>query len=715
MQPEQKVNVLLVDDHPENLLALEAILDTLGQNLVKAHSGQEALRCLLNQDFAVILLDVQMPGMDGFETATLIRNRERSRHTPIIFLTAFSTSDNLVFKGYSLGAVDYLLKPIDPEILKSKVAVFVDLFKKTAEVKRQAAQLAAINAELRESEERFRSLSACSPVGIFMIDIEGRCTYINSRSQATHKFTLGESLTEGWSRSVHPEDRDWVLANWSAQTLKGQEYCHEFRLLTQEGVVRWVHVRSSPVLSDKRKLIGHVGTIEDITERKQAEEERGRFIREQEARQQAEAANRMKDEFLATLSHELRTPLNSMLGWARLLRTRKFDENTTARALETIERNAKSQAQLIEDILDVSRIIRGKLRLNLRPINLVPIIEATMDAVRPAAEDKSIQLELVVDRSVDLVSVDPDRLQQIVWNLLSNAIKFTPKGGSVEVRLERAGCHAQITVSDTGIGISPDFLPYIFDRFRQADSTTTRSYGGLGLGLAIVHHLVELHGGSIHANSAGEGQGATFTLKLLFAISIPNISIPNRDVHLTAVPNIDTVVHSKTQGVVDAQENRYNNQNTSDSEQGHVMDSNGVAYAEGVGEAIVNLPSLNSLQVLVVDDDTDTRDFLTTVLEQHGAKVTAVASVSEALEALQQLRLDVLVSDIGMPGEDGYELIRLVKALEAARGVKIPAIALTAYASGEERMRALSAGFQIHLPKPVEPAELIAVVANFNP
>lgn len=711
MQPEQKVNVLLVDDHPENLLALEAILDSLGQNLVKAHSGEEALRCLLNQDFAVILLDVQMPGMDGFETATLIRNRQRSRHTPIIFLTAFSTSDTLVFKGYSLGAVDYLLKPISPEILTSKVAVFVDLFKKTAEVKRQAAQLAAVNAELRESEERFRSLSACSPVGIFMIDVEGRCTYTNSTCQATHNFTLGESCSEGWLRSVHPEDRDWVLADWSARSLKDQEYSNEFRLLTQEGIVRWVHVRSSPMLSDKGKLIGHVCTIEDITERKQAEEERGRFIREQEARLQAEAANQMKDEFLATLSHELRTPLNSILGWARLLRTRKFDENTTARALETIERNAKSQAQLIEDILDVSRIIRGKLRLNLRPVNLVPVIEAAMDAVRPAAEDKSIQLELVLDPSVDLVSGDPDRLQQIVWNLLTNALKFTPKGGKVEVRLERAGSHAEIRVIDTGIGIRPDFLPYIFDRFRQADSTTTRSYGGLGLGLAIVRHLVELQGGTVDVNSDGEGRGATFTVKLLFAISISiPVSIPNRDLHLTAAPNMDTIAHLTTQGVFDSSEKCYNQQKMSDASQGHSIDSNGVAYTEGVGEAIANLPSVNNLQVLVVDDDSDTRHFLTTVLEQNGAKVTAVASVSEALESLQQFRPDILVSDIGMPEEDGYGLIRKVRALEAQGG--IPAIALTAYASAEERMHALSAGFQMHLPKPVEPAELISVVAK---
>lgn len=672
MHPESKVNVLMVDDHLENLLFLEAVLASLGQNLVKAHSGAEALS-LLNQDFAVILLDVQMPDMDGFETATLIRNRSKTQHTPIIFLTAFSASDNLVLKGYSLGAVDYLVKPIEPEILISKVAVFVDLFKKTAQIERQALQLMIVNAELKESEERFRSLSACSHVGIFMTDVEGRCTYTNSRCRAVCGFPLEDNFIAIWLQSVHPEDREQVLADWFAWTHEDNEYSQEFRLLTQEKI-RWVHLRSSPILSDQGKVFGYVGTIEDITQCKQTEEERGKLIREQEARQQAEAANRMKDEFLATLSHELRTPLNSMLGWARLLRTRKFDEHTTARALETIERNAKAQAQLIEDILDVSRITQGKLRLNMRSVNLAAVIEAVIDAVRPAADAKSIELKSLfdevnavpsslqknVDSSTFSVLGDPDRLQQIIWNLLSNALKFTPAGGKVEVRLERVNSHTHIRVSDTGIGINKDFLPYVFERFRQADSATTRSEGGLGLGLAIVRHLVELHGGSVHVDSDGEGQGATFTVKLL----------------------------------------------PGNGEKGEERGSKEVGNS-------APLP-LDKFQVMVVDDDSDTRDFLTTVLEQHGAKVTAVASVSESLELLQQLKPDVLVSDIGMPIEDGYELIRKVRALNSPEG-KIPAIALTAYASVEEQMHALSAGFQRHLSKPVEPAELIAHIQALLP
>lgn len=552
MPLESRVNILLVDDHPENLLALEAVLGGLGENLVKANSGQEALRCLLHQDFAVILLDVQMPDMDGFETATLIRSRARSRQTPIIFLTAFSTSEQLMFKGYSLGAVDYLHKPIDPVVLTSKVTVFVELFKKTEAVKQQAAQLKAVNAELRRSEEQFRSLSACSPVGIFVTDTEGRCTYTNPRCRAIFGLQAGEMLHFSFA-AIHPDDRELIQQEWSDYLEEAWDYSAEFRVTSPAGQLRWVHVRSSPMLSDRGEALGHVGTIEDITERKQAEEVRHQIIREQAARQEAEAANRMKDEFLAVLSHELRTPLNSMLGWARLLRTKKFDAATTDRALETIERNATTQAQLIEDILDVSQIIRGKMRLSYGPANLVGVVEAAVNAVRLAAEAKQLKLtfELAVfDTPLSNIKAeiqnpqfnvwgDSVRLQQVVWNLLTNAIKFTLEQGKVQIRLERKSrsidqpigklnaeaqpphslqIHAleclQIQVTDTGSGIDPTFLPKVFDRFRQADSTTTRLHNGLGLGLAIVRHIVEQHGGTIEAASPGLDQGATFTVTL---------------------------------------------------------------------------------------------------------------------------------------------------------------------------------------------------------
>ncbi len=664
MQSAPQVNILLVDDHPENLIALDAILKGLGQNLVKAHSGQEALRCLLHQDFAVILLDVQMPGMDGFETATLIRQRERSRNTPIIFLTAFGDNETMLFKGYALGAVDYLLKPIDTVILKSKVSVFVELFKKTMEVERQAAELASINSELRQSEERFRALSACSPIAIFLTDTSGKFTYANPNCQAFYGFKINESWEEGWAKCIHSEDRDRVLADWSRSIRCGKTYSEEFRICQHHGIVRWVHVRTSVMFSDKRQLLGHVGTIEDITERKQAEAVREQMIREQAARQEAEAANRMKDEFLAIVSHELRTPLTAILGWSKQLLSRKFDAATTDRALQTIERNAQSQAQLIEDILDVSKIIRGKLKLQLKTVNLITLIETLLETVRPQAEAKAIQLESIFDPAVQMVCGDQERLRQVIGNLLSNAIKFTPKAGRVEVRLQKtdASSDAQIQVTDTGIGINPDFLPYVFDRFRQADSSSTRSHGGLGLGLTIARHLVELHGGKIYAHSEGKDKGATFTVNLPLDM------------------------------------------NANKSEREPVAGDNA-----NVQE---NLPSLDNVRVLVVEDNIDSRDFLTIILEESKAKVTAVASVSEAMEWLERSSFNLLVSDIGMPGEDGYQLISKVRDLEQKRGGKIPALALTAYTRIEDKIQALEAGFQMHLAKPIEPNELVKIVAQ---
>lgn len=666
MSNEEKVNVLIVDDHPENLLALEAILESLEQNLVRASSGEEALRCLLERDFAVILLDVQMPGIDGFETAKLIRQRDRSRHTPIIFLTAFSSSDPYVFKGYSLGAVDYLVKPIEPEILKSKVGVFVELSQKTLKIERQAEKLAAMNAQIGESEERFRCLSSCSPIGIFLSDIEGKCTYSNPRYQSITGIELAETLGYGWLQSLHPDDKERVSSQWRNTTISQQEYADEFRFQTREGNTRWVHLRSSPMLSDRGTPIGFVGTVEDITGRKQAEEARAAMLREQVARQQAEAANRMKDEFLATLSHELRTPLNSILGWARLLRTRNFDVETTAKALETIERNSKLQAQLIEDILDVSRIVRGKLRLTLCPVNLASAIEAAIDAVTPQAEAKKVHLQTELDPSISQIIGDPNRLQQIVWNLLTNAIKFTPEGGKVEVKLQSAGAWAEIKVMDTGIGIDREFLPYVFDRFRQADGKTTRAYGGLGLGLAIVRHLVELHGGSVKAESAGEGMGATFTVKL--PLKIENSKLKEC---LSSKLKIQTskLLHSP-------------------------------------------IPALKGLRVLVVNDDSEVRELVSVVLEESGAKVTAVASTEEAIKMLQQLPVDISIVDIDMPREDGYSPIRQIGKMNATLGKLMPVLALTAYAREEDRQNSLEAGFQAYLSKPVDANALILAVAT---
>lgn len=388
-----------------------------------------------------------------------------------------------------------------------------------------------------------------------------------------------------------------------------------------------------------------------------------------QAKKVAEEATRAKDEFLAVVSHELRTPLTAILGWARMMKTGQLDERTATRALDTIERNAESQNQLIEDLLDFSRIISGKIRLDVGRVDLDSLAEAAINVVRPAADAKEIRLQAVLDPRAGPVSGDPERLQQVLWNLLSNAIKFTPKGGRVQIRLARVNSSVEITVSDTGQGISAEFLPYVFERFRQADNTTTRKHSGLGLGLAITKHIVELHGGTIRAVSPGEGQGSSFILKL-----------PVMIVHNTE------------------------------------------SFSEGAAERLpapaeappIELARLDGVRVLVVDDERDTRDLLVTVLAQSGAQVRAVATVTEALEILRHKKQDMLISDIEMPNEDGYSLIRKVRVSEEGEERRIPAIALTAHARASDRLRALSAGYQLHMSKPVEPAELVMAIANLT-
>jgi CheY-like chemotaxis protein len=386
-------------------------------------------------------------------------------------------------------------------------------------------------------------------------------------------------------------------------------------------------------------------------------------VRERAARADAEKANRLKDEFLATLSHELRTPLNAVIGWARMLKSGRLDEESAAHALEVIERNAWSQKQIIEDILDVSRVITGKLQLNLGPVDLVAVVDAALDAVRPALEAKAINIETIIDAGLRIVPGDADRLQQVVWNLLSNAAKFTPSEGKVEVRLSYDSAFVQIQVSDSGPGIDPAFLPHVFERFRQADGTTTRTHGGLGLGLAIVRHLVELHGGIITAENRTDGPGAIFTVKL---------RLPSGELRPEALAGAIT------------------------------------AFKDSEPE----LPSLENLRILVVDDERDTLDLVTMDLTQHGASVTGVTSAAEALSALEHSQFDLLISDIAMPETDGYAFIRQVRRRESGSEKRLPAVALTAYARVQDRMRAIVAGYNTHIAKPVEANELVTVVAS---
>jgi PAS domain S-box-containing protein len=433
-------------------------------------------------------------------------------------------------------------------------------------------------------------------------------------------------------------------------------------------------VRISP-LSHEGRVIGTLTIIDDVTERvaREAElqaqvEERSRLLSSEKlARNEAERANRLKDEFLATISHELRNPLNAILGWAHMMRLGKLTAANTERAIETIYRNAKSQTQLVADLLDVSRIISGKLRLDVRTVDLISIVTAAVDSIRPAVDAKSIRLQTMLDPAAGPITGDADRLQQIVWNLLTNAVKFTHKGGRIQVKLQRVNSHVEIVVSDSGVGIDKEFLPYVFDRFRQADASTTRLHGGLGLGLSIVHQLVDLHGGTVRVNSEGEGKGATFTITLPFVGVVTSSQEPEA-IHPT--------------------------------------------HSDDVVLSLDGLPSLQGLKVLVVDDEPDTRELIQEVLRECGAEVITSESAADALTAIEQHQPDILVSDLGMPDEDGYSLISKIRALPAEQGGQIPAAALTAYARAEDRMRVLRSGFQFHIPKPVDSAELVTVVAS---
>jgi len=537
--PEQ-VNVLVVDDTPANLVALGAVLDPLGVRVVEAHSGAEAIARVSEESFAVVLLDVQMPEMDGFEVARRLRETAPGVELPIIFLTAIHRDESYARKGYASGAADYITKPFDPDVLRARVKAFVDLFQQ-----RERLRLAQVGERTRERDEAL------------------------------------ERLAE-------------LLAS-----------------------------------------------------------ERG-------ARREAEIANRAKDEFLATVSHELRTPLSAILGWAVIAR-KKTTSTDVERALATIERNAHAQMRIIEDMLDVGRIVSGKLQLEIAATDVADAIEGAVQAVRPAADAKQVALDVAIAADVGVVAADAERLQQITWNLLSNAIKFTPKGGHVAVSASRTEASLMIRVRDDGEGIAGEFLPHLFEAFRQADGSTTRRQGGLGLGLAIVKQLVDAHGGTITAHSDGEGLGASFLVELPARAAAPG------DWARRAAP-------------------------------AHATASRQIR--------------LDGLRLLVVDDDEDSRDLIGLMLAGQGATVSSASSAGEALRLVADSPPDVLVSDIGMPDVNGYSLIRRVRTLPGHRGGRTPAVALTAYARAEDGERAFAAGFQAHVTKPVDPDRLTAVVAN---
>jgi PAS domain S-box-containing protein len=823
--------LLIVDDNAANLRAFTAILEPLGAEIMSVTSGEEALRVLLREELALILLDVQMPGMDGYETAGLIRARERSRHIPIIFLTALPRDDRFVARGYELGAVDFIVKPVDAQILRSKAQVFLELHEKTQIIRQQTEQLRRASEQKlidyqRWSEQRYVSLADAMPELVWTADADGTLLFKNRHWALC---AGSESTNLDFSDIVHPDDMPTLSAAVQAARAEGRDWELEARFGNPgTGEYRWHLARAVPTRGPDGEVTGWVGSSRDIDARRRAKhalemlaqlsrrlaelsqglsgldqvlqlalpilgdaallEVRGpggtaeriasalpgmsvpelgdprldfgpstvvftgepevildverelaepskrssdhaRFLSEigvasyvcvplvvrervlgavafftagsrrhyaetelrliedvagrlatgidnlqlyamaERERKKLEEAGKAKDVFLATLSHELRTPLNAIVGWSHLLRG-GLEPAQSARAIETIDRNARSLAKLVGDLIDVSRIVSGNLKVEERLIDFRQVVEAAVDALRPSADSGGIALELALEteRAARVVG-DATRLQQVTSNILANAIKFTPKGGTIQVTLETQNDLLTLSVKDTGHGIATEFLPFVFEPFRQGRRTHARSQEGLGLGLAIVKHLVELHGGSVRAESEGTGHGTTIVVALPLAAA-PS-SIDSRDAGGISVSPSEPPPPQTDQ------------------------------------EAL-----LSGVHALVVEDDPDGCELLETVLKSFGAKVTTAGTARDAYTALCAERPDVLVSDIGLPDEDGLALIRRVRETEGFAG--LPAVALTAYASKRDVAQALAAGFQAHVAKPVAPQELGTTIARVS-
>jgi len=631
-------SILIVDDDEIKRYTISRVLAKAGFTLSEASTGAEALeKAATNPD--LIILDVQLPDVDGLEVCRRLKSDPTTSSIVVLHYSSIATESSDRVLGLDGGADGYITGSVSPPELIATVRSMLRI--RTAE--RTARELA------RQWQASFDAIGD----GVCLFDENDRIIRCNA---AIEQFA-GQSAASLVGKGCGSLAQGALLEPMCADArTTGARQSREFDVGG-----KWFRGVVDPVYYDTGGVTGSVYIVTDISAAKERELERAELLRrEQEARTQAETANRMKDEFLATISHELRTPLNSMLGWLALMRNGKLDENGVARAIDTLERNARSQTQLIADILDVSRITTGKIRLDVATVDLVTVIEAALDSARPGADAKGVALVGKLDPGAGRTIGDGERLQQVAWNLLSNAIKFTPKGGIVEVTLTRVGSSAEIAVRDTGAGIDPEFLPFVFDRFQQADSSTTRSHTGLGLGLSIVRHLVELHGGSVRAESEGPGKGARFTVVL-----------PIRE-------------------VIDARERATLG-----------------PFEQGEADR-----SLDGVRILVVDDDEDSRQMISTLFEQSGAVVRMTGTAPEALEEIVTWRPDVLVSDIGLPGEDGHSLLRRVRALPPAQGGLVPAIALTAYANIETRLLALAAGFQVFMTKPVDPPEVIVAASR---
>jgi len=637
--------VLVVDDNEASLYTLGRTLQQAGFLVWEAATGAEAL-ARAHEGPDVVMLDIKLPDITGLEVCRRLKRDPLTAGIPVLQMTATFGSSEVQAAALEGGADAYLTHPIEPIVL---IATLRSLLR------------------AREAETRSRRLTAwwqstfdAIQDGVMLLSRSGQVLRCN-RAMAemlgrSPEAIVGDAGLPALAEGILPS-QDWPLARALS----------ERRRVARDVQVgsRWFEIVADPVLDESVEVSAVVTTVKDITDRRAAEAQLEALLAsEQRARKEAEQVNRMKDEFLATLSHELRTPLNAIVGWTHILRTGPLDPVRTQQAIDTIARNAHLQAQLISDILDVSRIIAGKLRLELRPVDLADVVRSALETVRPAAEAKGIRVDCVLDPAAGPLTGDAGRLQQVAWNLLSNAIKFTPRGGRVGVRIERVDSSTRLTVEDNGPGVAPDFLAHVFERARQHDSSSTRTYGGLGLGLAIVRHLVELHGGTVDAANRIDGSGAIFRVTM----PSPALFAAERE--------------GRTETEVRAEDRPWT-------------------------------PSgrpLAGVSVLVVDDDEDARNLLQFVLERSGAVVITVGSAAEAVQALRERRPDALLADIEMPGEDGYSLMARVRALPAEEGGAVPAAALTAYAGAQDRLRALQAGYQHHVAKPVSPADVTLAV-----
>jgi PAS domain S-box-containing protein len=646
----ERVKVLVVDDTPQNLVTLEAVLDDGSIEVSGVRSAREALRAVLEHEFAAILLDVNMPDMDGFEAAALIRARPLSAHTPILFVTAYG-SETQLSRAYSLGAVDFIQSPVDPAILRAKVGVFADLFQKRAEVKRQAEQLREAEerlrrqaeSALRESEDRFRVLCTSAPVAIFQLDATGRCVYVSPLWEPTTGQHDVDAFGFGWAEAVSPGNAAPLLASWRAALHEGRVWSHEQPIVRRhDEPKRWLYVKASPILAEHGQSVGHVGTVEDITSRKQTEE-------------QLLDADRRKDEFLAMLAHELRNPL-AAIGNAALVARSPGLEQKREWSMDVISRQVGQLSKLIDDLMDASRVRLGKIELRRDRLDLTGILQRAIDAVLPDADARSqtVVRHLPPAGAICVIG-DTTRLEQVFVNLLANAIKYSHDSGVITISTSYADDQVVVGVRDNGIGLDPAVADRIFDLFVQGHTSLDRARGGLGIGLSLARRLTELHGGTVAARSDGPGRGSEFV-----------VTLPATTAGPLAEPG-----------------------------------PNGLLGASG---------KVRNKRVLVVDDNVDAASALGLLLESAGFSVVLAHDGEVALTRANEVRPDIVLMDLGLPVLDGYQVAAALR--NQPGGDDLMLVAVSGYGPGQDYGRAATAGFDHHLVKPVDCVALLHLLID---